>query len=304
MFDCAHLALWVKHKGPRNNAAIASAAVSLVGSVAFIILSSFEHMRSVRPSWFLNVYLLLTVIFDIARSRTYSLSPDLDAIATVFTSRVAVKLLLAILEARPKRRLLLPQFADSTPESISGPYKRALFWWLNSLFRKGYSESLAVEDLFHLDKHLQSGYLHRLLGSSWERCKWSHNLARCKACQLTSLPSLVRRTGPHSLFVTTLRRLKWPVLAVVPPRLCLIGFNFCQPFLINRAVTFSQEPVTRQTTNIGYGLIGAYVIVFVGIAVRLYLLSVVMLIPVIISANNTQRYPQASINTRRSGSSR
>lgn len=56
---------------------------------------------------------------------------------------------------------------------------------------------------------------------------------------------------------------------MVPPRLCLIGFNFCQPFLINRAVTFSQQAVTPQTTNIGYGLIGAYVLVFVGIAVRI-----------------------------------
>lgn len=72
----------------------------------------------------------------------------------------------------------------------------------------------------------------------------------------------------HSLFVTTLKKFKWPVLAVVPPRLCLIGFNFCQPFLINRSVTYSQEPKTNQTNNIGYGLIAAYVIVFVGIAVR------------------------------------
>jgi ATP-binding cassette subfamily C (CFTR/MRP) protein 1 len=171
MFDIAHLALWAKHRGRRNRAAVPSAALSLVGSLVLIVLSSFEHMRSLRPSWLLNVYLLLTVVFDIARSRTYSLSPDLDAIATVFTSRVAVKLILAILEARPKRRLLLPQFADSPSEAISGPYKRALFWWLNALLQKGYSESLTVEDLFHLDKHLQSGYLHRLLGSSWDRCK-------------------------------------------------------------------------------------------------------------------------------------
>jgi ATP-binding cassette subfamily C (CFTR/MRP) protein 1 len=130
-----------------------------------------EHMRSIRPSWLLNIYLLLTVVFDIVRSRTYSLSPDLDAIATVFTSRVAVELILAIVEARPKRRLLLPEFADSPPETTSGPYKRALFWWLNALFKKGYSESLTVDDLFHLDKHLQSDYLHHLLGSSWDRCK-------------------------------------------------------------------------------------------------------------------------------------
>jgi len=224
-------------------------------------------MRTVRPSLLLNVYLLLTVIFDIARSRSYSLTTDLDTIATVFNTRVGVKLILAIIEARPKRRLLLPSFSSYPPEATSGPYKRALFWWLNALFKKGYSESLTVDDLFHLDKHLQSDYLHHLLGSKWDRCKLSHNRL-CRVYRLTAPLHLVRRKGPYSLFTTTLRRLKWPVLAVVPPRLCLIGFNFCQPFLINRAVTFSQEAVTRQTTNIGYGLIGAYVIVFVGIAVR------------------------------------
>jgi len=73
--------------------------------------------------------------------------------------------------------------------------------------------------------------------------------------------------GPHSLFATTLQKLKWPILAVIPPRLCLIGFSFCQPFLINRAVRFSQDPATAQTKNIGYGLIGAYIVVFIGIAV-------------------------------------
>lgn len=57
------------------------------------------------------------------------------------------------------------------------------------------------------------------------------------------------------------------MLAVIPPRIILVAFNFCQPFLINRAVTFSQEPLTTHTTNVGYGLIAAYIIVFIGIAV-------------------------------------
>jgi ATP-binding cassette subfamily C (CFTR/MRP) protein 1 len=171
IFDVAHLILWINHHGPRNRAAIPSAAVSLVGALALVVLSFLEHMRSIRPSWLLNVYLLVTVVFDIVRSRTYSLRPDLDTIATVFTSRVAFKLILAIIESRPKRKLLLAPFADCPPEATSGPYKRALFWWLNALFKKGYSESLTIDDLFHLDKHLQSNYLHHLLGSSWDRCK-------------------------------------------------------------------------------------------------------------------------------------
>jgi ATP-binding cassette subfamily C (CFTR/MRP) protein 1 len=145
--------------------------LSFVGALVLAVLSYFEHMRSVRPSFLLNMYLPFTVLFDTARSRSYSMNPDIDTIATVFTSRVAVKLLLAIMEARPKNYRLLPEFADLPPEATSGPYKRALFWWINALFKKGYSNTLAIDDLFHLDKHLQADYLHHKLGSAWARCK-------------------------------------------------------------------------------------------------------------------------------------
>lgn len=196
MFDIAHLVLWVKTDGFRNRAAIPSAALSLAGSIVLFILSSVEHMRSIRPSWLLNIYLLFTVVFDIVRSRSYSLNPDIDAVATVFTSRVAVKLILAIIEALPKRHLLLLQFTDCPPESISGPYKRALFWWLNGLFKKGYSESLTVDDLFHLDKHLQSDYLHHLLGSSRDRCKLSHNLLNMLCTSIDSITTCSNTRRP------------------------------------------------------------------------------------------------------------
>jgi hypothetical protein len=84
-----------------------------------------------------------------------------------------------------------------------------------------------------------------------------------------TLNHTVKSTKPNSLFSVTLNKLKWPILAVIPPRACLIAFNFCQPFLINRAIAFSQEPNGAQTNNVGYGLIGAYIIVYIGIAVSL-----------------------------------
>lgn len=46
-----------------------------------------------------------------------------------------------------------------------------------------------------------------------------------------------------------------------------MGFNFTQPFLINAAIELSQKPVNPQTTAHGIGLIGAYIIVYIGIAV-------------------------------------
>lgn len=65
----------------------------------------------------------------------------------------------------------------------------------------------------------------------------------------------------------SLRALKWPLLSVVPPRACLIALNFCQPLLINRAIILSIDDVTQKSIDVGYGLIGAYVLVYIGIAV-------------------------------------
>lgn len=106
-----------------------------------------------------------------ARSRSYSLESDLEIISVLFTTRVGVKVFLAIFESRGKRSILLPEFAACPPEASSGIYSRAIFWWQNELFKKGFSNSLAVDDLFQLDKHLQSEYLHRKLQSGWDQGK-------------------------------------------------------------------------------------------------------------------------------------
>ena len=52
----------------------------------------------------------------------------------------------------------------------------------------------------------------------------------------------------------------------VGPRIALIGFTFCQPFLINSTLSHLQEPSTTRDPNIGYGLIGATIIIYTGMA--------------------------------------
>jgi ATP-binding cassette subfamily C (CFTR/MRP) protein 1 len=81
-----------------------------------------------------------------------------------------------------------------------------------------------------------------------------------------------KERGPHAFFWTVLKTFKWPILAVVPPRAALTAFNFCQPFLIERAIKLSLEPVDKTTTQYGLGLIGAYVFVYCGIAVSIAIL--------------------------------
>lgn len=207
-----------------------------------------EHQRTLRPSFILNIWLLLTLLFDIAQVRTLWLQGYQSAIAPAMTVSVAMKASLVVVEAIEKRSILRAKWRAATPESTAGFYNQALFWWLNPLFLRGYFNSLEVEELYGLDKHLSSDYLYPRVKTAWE------DLAA---------------KSRHSLMLLYFRRFKWDFLCAVPPRLAYIGFTFCQPFLINRAVDLSSQPITAASKNVGYGLIGAYLLVYVGIAITM-----------------------------------
>lgn len=59
-----------------------------------------------------------------------------------------------------------------------------------------------------------------------------------------------------------------PLTIPIIPRLFQIGFTYTQPFLITAAINLAATPQTQQFNNNGYGLIGAYILVYTGIAVR------------------------------------
>lgn len=65
----------------------------------------------------------------------------------------------------------------------------------------------------------------------------------------------------------TLIGFRWTILSIVFPRICVVGLNVAQPFLINGAIKFVQSVDGNENVNTGYGLIGAYAFVYVGNAV-------------------------------------
>ncbi|KAH8202021.1 hypothetical protein TruAng_003776 [Truncatella angustata] len=68
----------------------------------------------------------------------------------------------------------------------------------------------------------------------------------------------------NSLFVNGYRKiLQAPIL----PRLVLIGFTFCQPFFINRLLSYLSGGEAEASPNTGSGLIAASAFVFTGIAI-------------------------------------
>jgi len=108
-------------------------------------------------------------VFDAARARTLWLQQYNNSCVIVFTSAIAVKAILLILEAIQKTRILRPEYQIYPPEATSGIINRSFFWWLNALFLKGFSKTLLLEDLFSLDEQLLAEYLQNVLDSAWKK---------------------------------------------------------------------------------------------------------------------------------------
>jgi len=160
--------------------------------------------------------------------------------------------------------MLTVTYQHSAPESTSGIFNRSVFWWLNSLFRRGFRALLAVEDLAEIDSKFSSRVLRDDLQHNWDSST-SQDLG--KGSVLSDVPIADKKTGKYMLFLATFSTFKWPFLAAIFPRLCFIGFSFAQPFLINRTIDFVGKPVTESTKSISYGIIGATVLIYVGLGV-------------------------------------
>lgn len=64
------LMLWSLQSTVQTRYSIAVASVSLLESLAFAVLSRFEHMRAIRPSSLINIYLVFSIGLDFVRIRT------------------------------------------------------------------------------------------------------------------------------------------------------------------------------------------------------------------------------------------
>ncbi len=238
------LVLFATNSMLRTRASLAAAALSAIDAIGLCILSHLEHMYSIRPSFLINSYLILTLPFDIARSRTLWLEGATRAIAAVFSSTLAVKVMILITEAIGKRHILLSRYQDASPEATSGIYSRGFFWWLQSLMTAGFSRILTNEDLYPIDSDMASTTLNLKAQQAWEAAN---------------------KKNPRALVWATLKASRAACAYCIFPRICLIGFKYAQPFLLNRTVTFAQNP--DEPDSIGWGLTGAFVLTFLGLGI-------------------------------------
>lgn len=139
---------------PKTTATLATASLTFLGFMVLLVLSYYEHAHSVRPSTLLDVYLGLSCLLDLARTRTLFFLPQSYPIASVFLAAFCVKVVILLLETVEKRHLLLRDCKDASPEDVSGIFNRSLFLWVNRLFISGFNNILTVDMLTPLDKEI------------------------------------------------------------------------------------------------------------------------------------------------------
>ena len=140
-------------------------------ALGLCLLSHLEHIRNIRPSWILNVYLLISLALDVARARTLWAIPDNRTVAITFIVAIVLKSILLALEAKEKRDILLPGYRDLSPEATCGVFNAWFFWWLNPLFLKGFKRPLTIDHLFRADDaFVPDGGELDLLGA-WRKCE-------------------------------------------------------------------------------------------------------------------------------------
>jgi hypothetical protein len=74
--------------------------------------------------------------------------------------------------------------------------------------------------------------------------------------------------GKNAFAKAVVLSFKWPFLSTVVPRVCVVALKLVQPFLVQRSINYINVPAVLGSQNTGYGLIAAYGLVYLCIAVK------------------------------------
>ncbi|PQK09355.1 hypothetical protein BB8028_0001g14250 [Beauveria bassiana] len=197
-------------------------------------------MLSNRQSALLSIFLPITMLFDITIARSYFMRGGLAAIAALYAVIATLKLALPILEEMPKRNLLYSdEIRDNAgTEGFSGFWNRSMLIWVTRLVVKGSHQHLKVEDLPPIGQQDNPEQLYNRFTPFWD------TLA---AATISKSPLI--RAGVRTLYRE--------FLSSILPRLCLVGFSFARPFLMQ----WTASAVVR-FCSLKRSLIGATILIF------------------------------------------
>lgn len=243
--EIGNVAIWSLPSIFRTPFSVAAAALSLLSTVGIGLMLYTEHIYELQPSSLLSFYLSLTMLFDIAKSRSYFLRDGLASVGGMAATTAALKLILVIIEEIPKRSLLVNVGLRATlgREALSGFWNRMTFFWLNPLFVFGFRNIISINDLEDLEEAFDAVALAERFEPRW---------------------ATANKAGKYPLVSTVFLALLPEFVQVIVPRLMFLGLAFAEPYLIR---TIVHAVGGNETTEVLGGIVGATVIIYFGKAV-------------------------------------
>jgi ATP-binding cassette, subfamily C (CFTR/MRP), member 1 len=156
---------------PKTSLSVSACLIVAFAHVWLAVLSHFAHIRSIRPSSPITLYLALTLPFDIARCRTLWNLESGETVAGIMTAAVVIKGVLLVLEALEKRSILLEPFRPLPREATVGAFNQWFCWWMNPLLLFGWRRMHSLDTLWEVDLDLAADEEKSGLFERWNECE-------------------------------------------------------------------------------------------------------------------------------------
>ncbi|KAJ3481004.1 hypothetical protein NLG97_g7928 [Lecanicillium saksenae] len=230
-----------------SDLASAAAICSCVSAICLGVILYAGHVFFLHSPSFSSIFLTVTMLLDIAVTRSYFQRSGLEMTGKVHIPIPVVKFVLVVLEEISKRSLIIKKEVHGSigEESLAGFWNRSMFAWVNRTLFVGFRSKITLESLGDIGSQFDSEKLHMSFVHHWDKCK--------------------NKNGKLALLLTCFKTVPWLFLYITPPRLVHVGLQYAQPFLLQEVVkTVSIETPDPAVTS---GLIAATAIVFFGKAI-------------------------------------
>jgi len=156
-----------KSPSKTTTASLWSTIISFASIIALWVLSYYEYTISIRPSSQITLYLLYLVSSTAVQVRTLWLMQGMQVLAGLTTFALLLQLVLLVLECRSKLEVLAQKYGPYPPEAVKDVFNRSVFWWLNAIFRLGFSHDIQMDDMFPTEPALSSQILNSTFHCVW-----------------------------------------------------------------------------------------------------------------------------------------
>lgn len=154
----------------RTDDSIAAAVLTCASMLSVIAITYAEHRRSPRSSSFLSAFLTITMLFNVARARSYISRGGLDSFGALQVAIAIAKLALVALEEVPKQSPFRSEHGRSSigPETRGGFWNRSLFVWVNNTLLIGFRNAISVDELPEMGPEFSTERLSSQFQEKWE----------------------------------------------------------------------------------------------------------------------------------------